>query len=129
MPELPATVIGQGCFDGMFFRCYSIAGSVVLPATLFTNSCYNSMLRQTAITDIKIEATGGLQGNSMLNMLYQCSALSKIEVNITSWGTVATATQDWVYGLAASGTFIKPTALPEEYGPSRIPEGWTVINK
>ena len=87
------------------------------------------MLQQTAITEIDIRASGPLYNNCMLNMLYGCSSLSKIEVNFTSWGNIATATQTWVSGVAASGTFIKPAALPEEYGPNRIPSGWTVVNK
>ena len=33
------------------------------------------------------------------------------------------------YNVASSGTFTKPTALAEEYGTSRIPTGWTVVNK
>ena len=129
MPELPATVLGQSVYDTMFFRCYSLAGTVMLPAMLFTNGCYSSMLRQTAITEINIAASSGLTTNSMLNMLYGCASLSKIEVNFTSWGSIATATQDWVNGVAADGTFIKPSALPEEYGVNRIPTGWTVVNK
>ena len=129
MPELPATVLGQSVYDTMFFRCYSLAGTVMLPALLFTTGCYSSMLRQTAITEINIAASSGLATNSMLNMLYGCASLSKIEVNFTSWGSIATATQNWVDGVAAEGTFIKPAALPEEYGVNRIPTGWTVVNK
>ena len=129
MPELPATVLGQSVYDTMFFRCYSLAGTVTLPASLFTSGSYSSMLRQTAITEINIAASSGLTTNSMLNMLNGCASLSKIEVNFTSWGSIATATQDWVNGVAAEGTFIKPSALPEEYGVNRIPTGWTVVNK
>ena len=128
MPDLPATVIGDGSYRTMFFRCYALAGSVTLPASLFTNACYDSLLRETAITEINIQASGPVYGNSMINMLYGCASLSKIEVNFTSWGNIATATQNWVSGVAASGTFIKPSALPEEYGPNRIPTGWTVVN-
>ena len=56
------------------------------------------------------------------------SSLSEIEVAFTSWPT-SNATENWLSGVAASGTFIKPSTLPEEYGVSRIPEGWIVIDK
>ena len=32
----------------------------------------------------------------------------------------------WVDGVAPTGTFVCPKALPEEYGPQRIPQGWRV---
>lgn len=51
--------------------------------------------------------------------------LTEIRVHFTSWSD---ATDWWVYRVASTGTFYKPSALPEEYGESRIPEGWTVVN-
>ena len=129
MPELLATVIGEGSYRNMFGRCYALAGAVNLPAQSFTNACYETLLQQTAITEIHIQATGIFANNCMNGMLNGCASLSKIEVNFTSWGSIATATQNWVDGVAADGTFIKPSALPEEYGVNRIPTGWTVVNK
>jgi len=68
-------------------------------------------------------APGGYQ-----SMFYGCTKLSSIEVSFTSWTKATNQTYNWVYGVASSGTFTKPTALAEEYGTSRIPTGWTVVN-
>lgn len=63
-----------------------------------------------------------------MNMFRDCSNLKKITVNFTSWGDATDAFTNWVYGVAANGTFYKPVALPTEFGVNRIPVGWTVVN-
>ena len=62
-------------------------------------------------------------------MFYGCSKLVSIEVSFASWTQATSQTDSWVNGVASSGTFTKPTALAPEYGISRIPTGWTVVNK
>jgi hypothetical protein len=62
-------------------------------------------------------------------MFYGCTKLSSIEVSFTSWNQATDQTGLWVTNVASSGTFTKPAALATEYGESRIPTGWTVIDK
>ena len=59
------------------------------------------------------------------SMFKGCTHLALIKVNFTAWGT---QTNTWVSNVASTGTFYKPTALTEEYGTSKIPTGWTVVN-
>ena len=99
-PELPATTLDNGCYHSMFFGCTSLTQSPELPATTLANNCY---------------------GDMFLN----CNKLNNISVGFTEWHN--TATSHWVSGVASSGTFVAPSALPDERGYSRIPEGWTFL--
>ena len=59
------------------------------------------------------------------SMFQDCTGLALIKVHFTAWGS---QTSSWVSNVASAGTFYKPTALPEEYGTSKIPTGWAVVN-
>jgi hypothetical protein len=79
----------------------------------------------TSLTEIELKNTRFDGGNAGVSMFENCSNLSSIKVALTSWSNY---TSNWVKGVAATGTFYKLTALPEEFGTNRIPEGWTVVN-
>lgn len=58
-------------------------------------------------------------------MFRNCSSLSSIKVpELLNWGN----NSNWVAGVAGTGTFTKNSSLPEYFGDSRIPNGWTVVN-
>ena len=78
------------------------------------------------LTSAKIMASV-MRSLALSSALKGCSRIADIEVSFSSWD--GNFSGDWVSGVAASGTFTKPSALPEEYGTSRIPTGWTVVNK
>ena len=59
------------------------------------------------------------------SMFNGCTDLSLIKVHFTAWGIQTT---DWVTSVSSAGTFYKPSALSEEFGESKIPTGWTVVN-
>ena len=42
-PELPATTLAPGCYSSMFNGCTSLTTAPELPATTLTNSCYSMM--------------------------------------------------------------------------------------
>lgn len=105
-PELPATTLPtSGCYVGMFKGCTSMTAAPELPATTLKSNCYSEMFRG-------------------------CTSLSSIKVGFSSFGT--RRTNNWVDGVAATGTFYCPTALGTNdtisRGVSACPEGWTVIN-
>ena len=152
-PDLPAMQLGDYCYSGMF-RATSITALPDLPAKTLKFACYNLLAYQcqnmvsapmiagiTPATSCMANAFNGsgitaahirlqtLTDYALTLTFSGCSALNRIEVDFTSWGNIATATQNWVQNVAESGTFIKPAALPEEYGVDRIPTGWTVVNK
>ena len=100
---LPATTLKQHCYAEMFSTCERLTTAPVLPATTLVNSCYYTMfLACTNLNYIKCLATSGFEA-------YQC-------------------TDSWVFGVAASGTFVKDANATWTTGTSGIPSGWTVQN-
>jgi hypothetical protein len=87
----------------MFRKCTSLTQAPALPAITLANSCYYYMFRD-------------------------CNKLNNINVNFSAWNPT-NATSNWVKVVASSGTFTCPTALPETYGTSYIPSGWTIVRK
>ena len=67
-------------------------------------------------------------GNPLIMLGFSsCSSLAEITVEFTEWGNDGdTDGAKWVSGVASSGVFRKPAALPVVYGEGFIPEGWTV---
>ena len=100
-PELPAQTITAGVYNGMFEGCTSLTIAPVLPATTLVYDCYS-------------------------NMFNGCSSLSSVNVSFTAWNY--SAQEDWLSGVAASGTFTCPAALPDTRGTSNIPSGWTKVD-
>lgn len=85
-------------------------------------SCFASC---TSLTSVKLNISEITISSGCNYFFSGCSNLNQIQVNFTNW----TGLTDWVNSVASSGTFIKPSELPEKYGGSYIPDGWTVINK
>ena len=100
-PELPATTLASNCYRSMFSGCTGLTSAPELPATTPAIQCY-------------------------ISMFYGCMKLSLIKVHFTGWKTQVFT--GWVSKVSPTGTFYKPSALPEKFGVSNIPTGWTVVN-
>ena len=125
-PELPATTLGIGCYDSMFQDCTSLTSAPELPATTLVGSCYQHMFGGcTGLTSAPELPATTLVSSCYYSMFIGCTNLSLIKVNFTVW---TDQTSIWVDGVSPTGTFYKPSALPEEYGTGKIPTGWTVVN-
>ena len=125
--EIAIDTLAENCFDSMYARCGSIPYLSHVKATVMAPYCCTLMYYMCGnITSAYIPDVT-LADYCFRRMFYYSSSLSGINTDITSWHQ--TATFEWLSGVAAFGTFIKTAALPEEYGTSRIPSGWTVINK
>jgi surface protein len=61
-------------------------------------------------------------------MFKGCTNLNNINVSFSAWNP-SYVTECWVENISSSGTFTCPADLPEEFGTSRIPTGWTVVRK
>ena len=128
-PELPALILATSCYTTMFAYCADLIETPVLPAPYLSTQCYFAMFRGcSSITSVVLPAAT-LDSTCYRQMFQDASALSSVEVGFSQWNDSLTATDNWMLRVAASGTFIKPAALPEEYGENRIPSGWTVVNK
>ena len=125
-PELPATTLKISCYSSMFNGCTGLTSAPELPATTLAGFCYNSMFNGcTGLTSAPELPATTLASRCYTTMFYGCTDLSLIKVHFTAWGTQTT---NWVSNVSPTGTFYKPTALPEEYGTAKIPTGWTVVN-
>ena len=105
-PILSATTLAYQCYNTMFRDCTSLLEAPYLPAQTPAQQCYNHMFNG-------------------------CTSLSSVHTELTSWGENFQygSTASWLLNTAANGTFTKPAALSEEYGPDRIPNGWTVVDQ
>ena len=125
-PELPATTLAPSCYRSMFEGCTGLTSAPELPATTLASRCYYSMFYGcTGLTSAPELPATTLASGCYQYMFYGCTNLSLIKVRFTAWGD---QTSYWVSEVSPTGTFYKPTALPEEYETSKIPTGWTVVN-
>ncbi len=98
---LPSTVLTEGCYSNMFYNCTSLTTAPELPATTLAERCYRGMFNG-------------------------CTSLNYIKA-IFITAPSDTYTQNWVKGVAASGTFVKNAAAGWNVsGVNGIPTGWTV---
>ena len=125
-PELPATTLASSCYRSMFEGCTGLTSAPELPATTLAVNCYAYMFKGC----IGLTSAPELPATTLVRNCYQyifegCTNISLIKVHFTAWGV---QTSTWVSEVSRTGTFYKPTALPEEYGTSKIPTGWAVVN-
>ena len=106
-PELPATTLADGCYNGMFYNCTLLTTAPELPAKVLVGSCYGYMFTYCySLNYVKCLATEG---------------------TINGDGTVPSALNNWLEGVASTGTFEKLSGVSYEAGGHHgIPEGWTV---
>ena len=124
--DLEQTTLADYCYTSMFYGCTGLTSAPELPATTLANFCYTSMFYGcTGLTSAPELPATTLKTSCYASMFNGCTGLSLIKVHFTAWGTQTT---NWVSNVSPTGTFYKPTALTEEYGTSKIPTGWTVVN-
>ena len=128
-PELPATTLRMSCYQGMFANCTSLTTAPELPATTLDESCYKDMFRYcTSLTTAPELPATRLDERCYYGMFFGCSLLSIIKVAFKAWDEYDYATMLWLDLVPSTGTFYKPSALPEIYDEDHIPSGWTVVN-
>ncbi len=126
-PELPATKLAIGCYRNMFNDCTALTQAPELPATVLAKHCYAGMFKTCAqLTKAPELPATELVYCCYYEMFYECFQLKSIKVHFTKWLDSDSTTCRWVYDLLHKGTFYCPASLPQEFGLSRIPEGWTV---
>ena len=129
MPNLPATTLAKNCYESMFNGCTSLSIVYNLPATVMAEGCYGGMFGgcTSLVTAPSLPATT-LAKDCYGSMFVNCSSLN----NVTCLATNISATHcttDWLYNVAASGTFTKTSSMSSwTIGSNGIPNGWTVQN-
>ena len=102
-PELPALTLSTDCYYYMFDNCVSLTKAPELLAPTLATKCYMGMFHSdngNYIDYIKCLATNPSTG----------------------------ATQNWVAGVAASGTFVKASGTTWSVGVNGIPTGWVAVD-
>jgi hypothetical protein len=128
-PVLPATTLAEGCYSSMFHNCSSLVAAPELPATTLTRNCYNFMFASCkSLTTVPELPATTLFDYCYLYMFGDCTKLNHIKCLATN-KSATNCTNDWVYGVAETGTFIKhPDMNDWSTGSSGIPRGWKVEN-
>lgn len=136
---LPASVLVSQCYEDMFSHCSGMTTAPDILATSFKSgtdasiSCCNQMFQNckslTKSPRIRIrEDITTTQALSQFNgMFLGCDNLNEIYCLID--GNIGTSyTNDWVQGVASSGTFYKNANATWISGDDGIPNGWTVVD-
>ena len=135
---LPATTLNTNCYNSMFRDCTALTTAPVLPATTLASGCYWNMFYgcTTLTTAPTLPATRLIDSQGVLPMsCYKgifngCTNLNRIKAMFIDDPSPYnySCTEDWVNGVAATGTFIKNAdAQWSVTGVNGIPENWTVI--
>ena len=98
---LPDT-LAEGCYEELFYGCYSLESAPILSCSTLEDNCYEKMF-------------------------YNCAALNHIECyNLDDISDYVSS--DWVYGVANSGTFLidYTSDWDATNKASHIPSGWTI---
>ena len=129
-PDLPASKMMSGSCYNMFYGCSSLVNAPSLPATTLAQSCYRGMFQgcTSLVTAPDLPATT-LAASCYFDMFYGCSKLNYIKCLTTNRTPQGYATMnDWVRGVASSGTFVKKSGVSYPTGVNGIPSGWTIQN-
>ena len=141
-PELPATDLTNYCYVDMFYGCTSLIKGPKISAITLAPQCFREMFRNctalktapellvTFISENDDEYYGDDPNSCCNYMFYGCSSLNYIKCLGTNVDC-SNHTVQWVYGVAASGTFVKADSMENEWtiGISGIPSGWTVYTE
>lgn len=126
-PELPATAVSLYTYEYMFQGCTSLVNAPsVLPATELWQSSYESMFEGCTSLTTAPELPAAVLTYAYYgyrNMFKDCSSLNYIKCLATD---TSGAYDNWVQGVAATGTFVKKAGITWPSGNSGIPDGWTV---
>ena len=130
-PTLSSTTLALSCYYNMFNGCTSLVNAPALPATTLADSCYSHMFEGcSSLTTAPDLPAVNLISGCYWSMFYNCSSLNYIKAMFTKNTKVDTYykyTQNWVYGVSSSGTFVKNTAATWNVtGSSGVPSGWTI---
>ena len=126
-PELPATTLKYNCYYGMFSGCSKLTTAPALPATTLAGDCYEKMFEycSSLTTAPELPATT-LADYCYRYMFYACRKLNSITVYADDI-SASDCTYNWLYNVAATGTFRNLGSATYSRDVSGIPSGWTEV--
>lgn len=125
------SLTNQNIFDGLFYWNTNLtnAKNLILPATTLSDKCYHQMFYGCSnLTTAPVLPATTLAGHCYTNMFRNCSNLKEITCLATDI-SAGYCTNEWVYGVSSTGTFIKnPSMTSWPTGDNGIPANWTVVD-
>ena len=127
-PNLPATTLAGYCYASMFEGCTGLISAPVLSATTLADLCCYWMFKNcTNLTTAPALPAATLTAGCYYGMFYGCSNLNNLTCRATNM-TALSCTENWLYGVAATGRFYKATSAVWTNGVSAVPNGWSVVH-
>ena len=129
-PALPATTLADDCYSYMFYGCTNLTTAPALPATTLAAGCYSGMFSScTNLTTAPELPATTLANYCYIYMFDGCANLNSVTCLATNIPS-SSATNDWLVGVAPTGTFIKAAGMTgwPTNSASGIPDGWTVVD-
>lgn len=128
---LPAMTLRPHCYRALFANCPLLTTPPVLPATTLVESCYRYMFNM----DVSMTTTPELPAlvvpeSAYYGLFNGCSSVNYIKC-LARDISAHYATQNWVQGVANSGTFVKDVNMTDwkVNNIHGIPTGWTVTTE
>ena len=126
-PALPATKLEYRCYIAMFDGCTSLTTAPALPATTLAHACYHGMFYGcTSLTTAPVLPATTLEIDCYHSMFQNCTSLNYIKMLATTVYPISYTLNNWVQGVAPTGTFVKHPDANLQTGDNGIPSGWTV---
>ena len=124
-PALPATTLAANCYSNMFDNCNALTNVSALPATTLASQCYSFMFENCT----NLVTAPDLPAATLVNMCYfymfnGCTKLTYVKCLATNI-SAELCTEGWLYGVNASGTFVKAAGATWPSGANGIPANWT----
>ena len=129
-PALPAKTLTNYCYYQMFRGCTALTAAPALPAKTLADYCYANMFDCCkALTAAPVLPATKLATRCYSYMFNGCSNLSSVTCRATEGINANNSTYQWLYGVAATGTFTAATGTTWPAGADGIPSGWTRKNQ
>ena len=132
-PVLPATTLAQSCYYDMFGGCSSLTKAPALPATTLAVSCYNGIFYNcSSLTKAPALPATTLADDCYGYMFYSCYSLNEVHCQMPSSYSSSQISsvyaENWLEGVAQTGTFYTNADANWPSGASGIPQTWTRAN-
>lgn len=128
---LPSTTLTNYCYRAMFSWCTVLSVAPKLLATTLAQGVYWYMFEQCAITEAPELLAEHLVAECYGNMFTGCTSLNYIKCMAIDGFSTTNCKQNWVSGVASSGTFVKDSGVAVGTwgrGNNGIPTNWLVYD-
>ena len=128
---LPALTLREYCYRAMFSWCTMLTKAPQLPATTLAKGVYWYMFEKCAITEAPELLAEHLVAECYGDMFTGCTSLNYIKCMAIDGFSTTNCKQNWVSGVASSGTFVKDSGVAVSTwtrGANGIPTNWLVYD-